>query len=151
MNNIVRDTQRCKLRASGKTGLLETSKPTLHSCITLCPYLAPSPFSIPKGLLCVSFHCFSSCSDLDSNRAPSDPDSKPTVPEVGVLSPMFKGDETHPGAIVRKCVADLDCKERKKHCDLCNRVCVDETVFSGRMPSSVVSASAPKRLVFLFK
>lgn len=60
-----------------------------------------------------SCSCSPSCSDLNNNRAPSDPDSKPAIPELGVLPPMFKTDETHSRAVVRKCVGDLESKQRE--------------------------------------
>lgn len=51
-----------------------------------------------------TLHC---CLHLNSNGAPSNPHSKPALPVLCVLPSVFKGDETEPGTIFRKGVADL--------------------------------------------
>lgn len=59
----------------------------------------------------------SSRSDVDCDGARGDSDPKPTVPVLGVLSAVLKGDETHSRPVVGERVADLQVKrtETEKH------------------------------------
>lgn len=80
------------------------------------------PSLCSPNIIPVLYSCCYCCLDLNSNRAASDADSEPTIPELGVLSSMFKGNETHPGAVVGKRVADLQYRQRQTTTVICAAV-----------------------------
>lgn len=51
-------------------------------------------------------------SGLYNNRAPSDSNSKPAVPVLGVLSSMFKRDEAQARTVIRESVVHLEIRQK---------------------------------------